>query len=120
MNNTRFTKMRFINWHKCEDSGILNISGDTMFSGSTGSGKSTAIDALYSTIAANNSNFNKAANSKSKRDIKGYVRCQVNELNADNTTNKYQRHGNVYSYVSTSLKKPKQPANNAFASLLVS
>lgn len=111
MNNVRFTKMRFINWHKCEDSGILNISGDTMFSGSTGSGKSTAIDAFYSTMAVDNSNFNKAANSKSKRDIKGYVRCQVNELNADNTTNKYQRHGNVYSYVLIELLSEKNEKN---------
>ena len=99
----KVTKIRITNWHACADSGCINIYDDAMMAGKTGVGKSTLIDALYSTLFVNNNNLNKAANESSKRDIRGYVRYQINAKDENNKVVKYLRKGRVISYVSIEI-----------------
>ena len=72
------TKIRLINWHYFVDE-TIRINGSVLFSGENASGKSTILDAIQFVLTANASHFNPAANEKSKRDLRGYVRCKTGE-----------------------------------------
>lgn len=88
------TKIRLINWHYFVDE-TIHINGSVLFSGENASGKSTILDAIQFVLTANAGHFNPAANEKSKRDLRGYVRCKTGEEG-----NTYVRNsGAVISYV---------------------
>ena len=49
--------------------------------GANGAGKSTILDAIQFVLTCSKSYFNKAANEKSKRNLVGYVRCNLEKKN---------------------------------------
>lgn len=87
------TRIRLINWHYFTNE-TLNVKGSLLFSGENASGKSTILDAIQLVLTTNTRKFNPAANEKSKRDLKGYVRCKTGEEGSP-----YIRQGAVISYV---------------------
>jgi uncharacterized protein YPO0396 len=89
----KLTKIRLINWHYFANE-TIDINGSFLITGENTSGKSTILDAIQLVLTTNTRKFNIAANEKSKRDLKGYVRCKTgNEKSA------YLRKGSVISYV---------------------
>ena len=90
----KLTKIRLINWHYFTDE-TIPVVGSALFSGENASGKSTVLDAIQLVLTTNSTRFNPAANQRSKRDLRGYVRCKTGEEG-----NTYVRsHGSVISYV---------------------
>lgn len=90
----KLTKIKLVNWHYFTNETIA-IKDSTLFTGENGSGKSTILDAIQLVLTTNSRRFNPAANEKSKRDLKGYVRCKTGEEG-----NTYVRgSGPVISYV---------------------
>ncbi len=88
------TKIRLINWHYFTDE-TIHVKGSVLFSGENASGKSTVLDAIQFVLTVNSGHFNPAANEKSKRDLRGYVRCKTGEEG-----NTYIRSaGAVISYI---------------------
>lgn len=87
------TRIRLINWHYFTNE-TINVKGSLLFSGENASGKSTILDAIQLVLTTNTRKFNPAANEKSKRDLKGYVRCKTGDEG-----NPYIRQGAVISYV---------------------
>jgi energy-coupling factor transporter ATP-binding protein EcfA2 len=77
-------RVRLVNWHNFEDV-VIDIGNRCLLAGDNGSGKSTIIDAIQYTMAADlrKAKFNAAAGDrKGGRDLIGYVRCK---LGADDT-----------------------------------
>jgi len=90
----KLTRIKLVNWHFFTDQ-TIDIQGSTLFTGENGSGKSTILDAIQLVLTTSTRRFNPAANEKSKRDLKGYVRCKTGEEG-----NTYVRgKGPVISYV---------------------
>ncbi|MDR1257651.1 MAG: AAA family ATPase, partial [Spirochaetaceae bacterium] len=72
-------RVRLVNWHNFDDT-VINIGNRCLISGDNGSGKSTIIDAIQYTMAADlrKARFNAAAGDrKGGRDLAGYVRCKL-------------------------------------------
>ena len=67
------TRIRLINWHYFSNE-TISVKGSFLLSGDNSSGKSTIMDAIQMVLTTNVENFNQAANDKSKRNLKGYVR----------------------------------------------
>jgi uncharacterized protein YPO0396 len=100
----KLTKIRLINWHYFTNE-TLHIKNNTLITGQNATGKSTIIDAVAFVITAGDQIFNLAANEKSKRDLRGYVKCK---LGIDNQ--EYLRVGDITGHVALefydeSLKK---------------
>ncbi|MCK7488564.1 MAG: hypothetical protein MZU97_26020 [Bacillus subtilis] len=89
----KLTKVRLINWHFFANE-TLNIKNNTLITGQNATGKSTIIDAIAFVITAGDQIFNLAANEKSKRDLRGYVKCK---LGIDNQ--EYLRVGDITGHV---------------------
>jgi uncharacterized protein YPO0396 len=89
----KLTKVRLINWHYFANETIY-IRNNTLITGQNATGKSTIVDAIAFVITAGDQIFNLAANEKSKRDLKGYVKCK---LGIDN--HEYLREGDVTGHV---------------------
>jgi len=89
----RLTKVRLINWHFFANETIY-IKNNTLITGQNATGKSTIVDAIAFVITAGDQIFNLAANEKSKRDLRGYVKCK---LGIDN--HEYLREGDVTGHV---------------------
>jgi|LSQX01.1.fsa_nt_gb uncharacterized protein YPO0396 len=89
----KLCRIRLINWHYFVNE-TISVSGSFLISGENTAGKSTVLDAIQLVLTTNNRKFNIAANEKSSRDLKGYVRCKTG--NEDNT---YLRKGSVITYV---------------------
>ena len=70
------TRVRLINWHYFENE-TISLNGSTLISGENTAGKSTVLDAIQLVLTTNTRKFNLAANEKSKRSLKGYVRCKI-------------------------------------------
>lgn len=87
------TKIRLINWHYFENE-TIEVQNSVLFCGDSGSGKSTILDAMQYVLTGGGKNFNKAANEKSKRDLKGYVRCKTGDMEKT-----YKRNGIIVSYI---------------------
>ncbi|AQS59600.1 ATP-binding protein [Desulforamulus ferrireducens] len=93
------TRMLLINWHYIKYQCIDFSTQINFLTGKNGSGKSTIIDALQLVLLGDTSGFyfNKAANDKSQRSLKGYLRGEVAEDEQTNTV--YLRNDDFASYV---------------------
>lgn len=89
----KLSKIRLINWHYLTNETII-VNNNVLLTGPNASGKSTIMDAIMFVITAGDTNFNMAANEKSKRDLKGYVKCK---LGLDDK--EYLREGDVTGHV---------------------
>jgi uncharacterized protein YPO0396 len=89
----KLCRIRLINWHYFINE-TITVKGSFLISGENTSGKSTVLDAIKLVLTANTRNFNAAANEKSSRDLKGYVRCKTGNENSF-----YNRTGSIISYV---------------------
>ncbi len=95
------TRIRLINWHYFINE-TIPVHGSFLISGENTSGKSTVLDAIQLVLTTNYRKFNTAANEKSSRDLKGYVRCKTG--NEDNT---YIRNGSVITYAALEFFEEK-------------
>ena len=73
------TRVRLINWHYFENE-LIALNGSTLVSGENTAGKSTVLDAIQLVLTTNTRKFNLAANEKSNRSLKGYVRCKTGTI----------------------------------------
>ncbi len=73
------TRIQLINWHYFENEQIA-INGSALVSGENTAGKSTILDAIQLVLTTNTKKFNQAANEKSNRTLKGYVRCKIGNV----------------------------------------
>ena len=89
----KLTRIKLVNWHYFGNE-TIDVKGSFLLSGENASGKSTILDAIQLILTTNTRRFNPAANEKSKRDLKGYVRCKTGEEG-----NTYARKNSVISYV---------------------
>ena len=89
----KLTRIKLVNWHYFGNETIY-VNGSFLLSGENASGKSTILDAIQLILTTNTRRFNPAANEKSKRDLKGYVRCKTGEEG-----NTYARKNSVISYI---------------------
>lgn len=103
----RMTKIRLINWHYFVNE-TIDINGSFLLSGENKAGKSTIIDAVQYVLTTDPRKFNKAANEKSKRDLKGYVRCKTG---AEGQNYKYKSSDNIISYVAVEFYDDKTNRN---------
>ncbi len=72
----KLTKIRLINWHYFANE-TIHIKNNTLITGQNATGKSTIVDAIAFVLTAGDQIFNLAANEKSKRDLRGYVKCKL-------------------------------------------
>ena len=72
----KLTKIRLINWHYFANE-TIQITNNTLITGQNATGKSTIVDAVAFVLTAGDQIFNLAANDKSKRDLRGYVKCKL-------------------------------------------
>lgn len=72
----KLTKIRLINWHYFANE-TIEIKNNTLITGQNATGKSTIVDAVAYVLTAGDQIFNLAANDKSKRDLRGYVKCKL-------------------------------------------
>ncbi len=97
----KLTKIRLINWHYLTNE-TINVENHILLTGPNASGKSTIMDAIMFVITGGDTNFNMAANEKSKRDLKGYVKCK---LGLDEK--EYLRDGDVSGHVALEFHDEK-------------
>ena len=97
----KLCRIRLINWHYFVNE-IINVEGSFLISGENTAGKSTILDAIQFVLTTNHRKFNSAANEKSSRDLKGYVRCKTG-----NEDNIYLRTGSVITYVALEFYEQK-------------
>src|SRR5574344_1090353 len=76
----KIVKLRLINWHLFANE-TVDIANITFLTGANGTGKSTIIDAMQILLLGDTSgrNFNKAANDKTGRTLRGYLRGELGE-----------------------------------------
>ena len=107
--NQRFkalSKICLNNWHYIDRKILTFSSGVNFFTGHSGSGKSTVIDALQLVLYANTDGrgfFNKAAADDSDRSLIEYLRGMVNI--GDNNESQYLRNRNFSSTVVLELEE---------------
>lgn len=91
-------KMLLINWHYFWNE-LIEFDGINFLTGKNAAGKSTVIDALQLLLLGDTSGhfFNKAANEKSARTLKGYLRGEIGD--DGDTGFRYLRNGRFTSYV---------------------
>lgn len=91
-------KMLIIKWHYLEHE-LLEFKGINFLTGKNGAGKSTIIDALQLVMLGETAGyfFNKAANDRSTRSLKGYLRGEVSEDEDRKTV--YLRENDFTSYI---------------------
>ncbi len=96
-------KMLLINWHYLRHE-IIDFKQINFLTGKNGAGKSTIIDALQLVLLGDTSGyyFNKAANDKSSRTLRGYLRGEIAEDEETNTI--YLRQGDFSSYLVLEFK----------------
>ena len=91
-------KVRIINWHY-----FYNVTFDldqiNFLTGQNAAGKSTLIDAMQIVLLGDTSGrtFNKAANEKSGRTLKGYLKGEIGDDGLGSF--KYLRSGRFTSYI---------------------
>lgn len=97
----KLCRIRLINWHYFVNE-TIHVSGSFLISGENTAGKSTVLDAIQLVLTTNHRKFNTAANEKSSRDLKGYVRCKTG-----NEDHIYLRRGSVITYVALEFFEEK-------------
>lgn len=97
----KLTRIRLINWHYFENE-TITVNGSFLISGENTAGKSTILDAIQLVLTTNHRRFNTAANEKSSRNLKGYVRCKTG-----NEGNAYLRKNSVITYVALEFNEEK-------------
>lgn len=97
----KLTKIRLINWHYLTNE-TIEVNNHVLLTGPNASGKSTIMDAIMYVITAGETNFNMAANEKSKRDLRGYVKCK---LGLDDK--EYLRDGDVTGHIALQFHDEK-------------
>jgi len=95
------TRIRLVNWHYFVNE-TINIKGSVLISGENTSGKSTILDAIQLVLTTNHRRFNIAANERSNRDLRGYVRGKSGDDNQS-----YIRTGSVITYVALEFYEEK-------------
>ena len=98
----KLTRIRLINWHYFTNE-TIDVNGSFLITGENTAGKSTILDAIQLVLTTNTRKFNTAANEKSKRDLKGYVRCKTGDED-----NEYLRKGSVITYVALEFFEEKR------------
>ncbi|MDD3712535.1 MAG: DUF536 domain-containing protein [Candidatus Izemoplasmatales bacterium] len=78
----KLTKVRLINWHYFANE-TLHVKNHTLITGQNATGKSTIVDAIAFVLTAGDQIFNIAANEKSKRDLRSYVKCKLGTDNQE-------------------------------------
>lgn len=98
----KINKLRLINWHYFVNT-TADIDNITFLTGANGTGKSTVIDALQVVLLGDTTgrNFNKAANEKTGRTLRGYLRGEIGEDKEGNVT--ALRTGRFTSYIALSF-----------------
>lgn len=91
------TKLKLINWHYFQNETIY-FKNTNLFSGDNGAGKSTILDAIQLILTTNSRKFNLAANERSNRSLKSYVRGKTGEEG-----NEYLRKGAVIAYIALEI-----------------
>ncbi|MDY4077162.1 MAG: ATP-binding protein, partial [Clostridium sp.] len=102
----KLTAIRLINWHAFQDE-LIHINNSVLLTGENGAGKSTILDAIQFVLTCSKSNFNKAANENSKRNLIGYVRYKTGKEDKE-----YERKDNISSHVA--LEFYEELKNNYF------
>ena len=109
----KLTGIRLINWHAFQDE-LIHINNSALLTGENGAGKSTILDAIQFVLTCSKSNFNKAANENSKRNLIGYVRYKTGKEDKE-----YERKDNISSHVALEFyeelkgsKRKYNPLNN--------
>ncbi|HZK54698.1 MAG TPA: ATP-binding protein [Desulfosporosinus sp.] len=97
----KLCRIRLINWHYFVNE-LIHVEGSFLISGENTAGKSTILDAIQIVLTTNHRKFNAAANEKSTRNLKGYVRCKTG-----NEDNAYLRTGSIISYVALEFYEQK-------------
>ena len=72
----KLCRIRLINWHYFVNE-TISVNGSCLITGENTAGKSTILDAIQLVRTTNQRKFNTAANEKSNRNLKGYVRCKT-------------------------------------------
>jgi uncharacterized protein YPO0396 len=98
----KLTRIRLINWHFFTNE-TISVNGSFLITGENTSGKSTILDAIQLVLTTNTRKFNTAANEKSNRDLKGYVRCKTGD-----EERAYFRNGSVITYVALEFYEEKR------------
>ena len=99
----KLNRVRLLNWMYFGYETFPINQGSVLISGENAAGKSTVLDAIQMVLTRNSSNFNKAANENSDRDLKSYVRCKIN------TTEKTFLHeGTVISNIALEFYEEKE------------
>lgn len=98
----KLTRIRLINWHFFTNE-TISVNGSFLITGDNTSGKSTILDAIQLVLTTNTKKFNTAANEKSNRDLKGYVRCKTGD-----EERAYLRNGTVITYVALEFYEEKR------------
>lgn len=103
-------KLRLINWHLFAND-TVDIKNITFLTGSNGTGKSTIIDAMQIVLLGDTSgrNFNKAANEKTGRSLRGYLRCETGETSQGQIM--CLRPGRFTSYIALQFKDTTKDSN---------
>jgi len=98
----KLCRIRLINWHYFINE-TISVNGSFLISGENTAGKSTVLDAIQLVLTTNTRKFNTAANEKSNRDLKGYVRCKTGSEGSN-----YIRNGSVITYVALEFYEEKK------------
>jgi len=103
-------KLRLINWHYFLNSKI-DFGKINFLTGENASGKSTLIDAMQVVLLGDTTGrtFNKAANEKAGRTLKGYLRGEVGDN--DDGSIKYLRTGRFTSYIALEFEDDVNQSN---------
>jgi energy-coupling factor transporter ATP-binding protein EcfA2 len=98
MKMLKLNRFKLINWHFI-DNKTIQFGEHNMIAGPNGSGKTTIVDALQIVFvgALDKNLYNKSANGKSDRDVKGYLRCETGTDSEGSP--KYKRKGDFSSYL---------------------
>lgn len=110
----KLTRIHAINWYGYSNS-TLQIHGNTLFAGRTGSGKSVLMDlvmtVLVGTDVAHN-HFNRSATgSRSDRTLKSY--CLLDTKREENGQPQYQRSKGAITYIALEFEWPVARAEEA-------
>ncbi len=101
----KLVKIKLVNWHYIWDE-TINLEGNTLITGANATGKSTIMDAITYVLTAGETKFNMAANDKSKRDLRGYVKCKLGRNDKE-----YLRDGDITGHIALEFHDEKTGTN---------